>query len=114
MNYYQARQRKDGVWHWTVMNDGVVQASAPCTQDCQHKTAEEAERHFYEHEMANLRQTEYDSWRKCEVAGCEALSNKSLTPRHGSHVTLCDAHRTAEQYRAFRPFEPGIQIASSW
>lgn len=114
MNYYEARQRKDGVWHWTVMNDNVLRPSQPCTEDCQHQTREEAERHFYEYEVANLRTQEFEAWHKCEAEGCETLTNKVMTPRHGGGVDLCDVHRTAEQYRVLRPFKAGVQIISSW
>lgn len=70
MNYDQARQLKDGGWHWTTMNDGVVRTAEPCIKHigdesdpawflmpynpddwerCEpHATREDAEKHFYE------------------------------------------------------------------
>lgn len=113
MNYYQARQTNDGqFWHWTCMNDGVIWPSTPCTEDCQHKTEEEAERHYYDHLVASLHPVEFNSAQKCFV--CSAWTPKALQPVNSMEACyLCDDHLKPENWMKEFPFKSGIQIMSS-
>jgi len=114
MNYYQARQLKDtGKWNWTGMRDKVITTAGDCVNHPEgHNTREEAEKCFYNYQVANLREEEYESYNKCAI--CKKLSNKSLTTRHGSRpVTLCNRHRNKKNYMKVQPFIPGIRIISS-
>lgn len=111
MNYHQARQRTDGKWAWTTMNDGRISTSGGCVtwpegqpetieeavgpnrkpigEPHAHETREEAERCFYDYEAGRLREhsgPEAERHR-CEwahtVTGtrCENWTSKWLEPR---------------------------------
>ena len=89
MNYDEARQTKDGIWHWTTMNDGLVRTCPPCIQmtdvpiedlghipvgvlgRCEHATKEEAERHFYDYcfEPEQIREGTNSHWLDCAKCG---------------------------------------------
>lgn len=75
MNYYSARQRRDGRWDWTSMNDGAIRRAGPCVNHYEgHATKGEAERHFYDSELDSLREarSKGDIQMKCEVKSCGA------------------------------------------
>jgi len=114
MNYYQARQRKDGRWDFTCKNDDRVWPAGLCAQHTDgHATAVEAEQHFYDGEVAGLREYEVlDQQLKCAV--CGAWTGKGLRARHLGEVMLCDTHRMPAGFTQAHPFAPGIQIVSSW
>ncbi len=65
MRYYEARQRLDGQWDWTVMHNEVITAAHPCNGEhsCEHRTREEAERHFYFEEIKKARHRRTDGSR---------------------------------------------------
>jgi len=113
MNYYEARQTKDKqFWHWTCLNDGRVWPSTPCTSDCQHKTQEEAERHYYEHLVASLRTVTFESAERCFV--CGVWTPKALQPKGDMKVSyLCDEHLTKENWIREYSFKTGIRNISS-
>lgn len=130
MNVAEARQLTDGSgWHWTT--NGVP--SQPCRQHvgdesdpmwylkpstaadwklCEpHATKEDAERHYWEWSLGRTRENSYTSAHKCEV--CGEWTNRTIeTPFYPSFVMswLCDAHRTAAQFRELHPFEAGITL----
>lgn len=113
MNYYEARQTKDKqFWHWTCMNDGRIWPSTPCAAGCQHKTREEAERHYYDHLVLSLRVVTFGSAQKCFV--CGAWTPKGLQPPKSIKICdLCDEHLKEENWVKKFPFETGTQIISS-
>lgn len=119
MNYYAARQRKDGRWDWTRLNDGVVSRSGPCAKHGEgHVTKEEAERHFYDSELAKLCETwsDGDVQYRCAVSGCGQWTQVGLAS-HGYFVTptwLCDRHRDPDMIEKLHPFKPGLEIWASW
>lgn len=118
MNYYAARQRKDGRWDWTVMNDGVIRRCGPCSHHMDgHATKEEAERHFYDNELNNLRDvwSNSNAQMKCEVKSCGAWTQEGLVSTHLflTPIWLCDVHRDAEEIELIHPFSPGTEIWSS-
>lgn len=122
MNYDQARQRanKDGtpsgLWDWTTMNDGVIHPTASCSLSCHHETQEEAERHFYEYCIENVKEfTNSDEQHKCAVCGDwtqKGLRNTSMF-LIGFNLYLCDIHRNESELRKFSPFEFGLSIIHS-
>ncbi len=122
MNYAQARERKDdsenpsGLWFWTTGNDGRLYCTEPCTLDCKHANAEDAEKHFYEYCLSNAKEFENrDEKHKCKVCNewtQKGLRNWSLDEIHVSFY-LCDAHRNIYELRKLHPFESGIQIIHS-
>ena len=140
MNYDEARQLKDGGWHWTTMNDGVVRTAAPCVRHvgdesdplwymqpskaedwayCEpHETQEDAERHFYEWCLENVTEQKYTTKQLCSVEGCDewsqfALGNNELGRFFGLGPNLCDAHRNREHLATLRPFHSPIRSVHS-
>lgn len=115
MLHHAARQRKaDGLWTWTVERNGVVIAWPPCSENCPgHATQEEAERHFYEHELAKLRESKQDIKCRCEAPDCGEWTQHTLFSNLYDAVYLCDEHRTAEMFRQLHPFVPGREIWTS-
>jgi len=117
MNYDQARQREtDGKWDWTTMNDGRIRAAASCIAKCGHETQEDAERHFYDHSLEQVKEAGV-SWTSCEYSGCESPANRALG-NHGLWLALplaplCDVHRTKEHLTEVYPFEPGMSLIHS-
>lgn len=137
MNYDQARQLKDGGWHWTTKNDGIVRTAEPCLKHigdesdpawylkpynasdwtrCEpHSTREEAERHFYEWCIESLKEDDLWDWTGCQV--CDAPTKKALGNR-GMHmlitsVPLCDEHRNVDKVRELYPQPGGIALTHS-
>lgn len=133
MNYDEARPLKDGGWHWTTMNDGMVRTAAPCIQIeltkepipriageptfCPpHETREAAERHFYDHCLGSLSEATSSHAERC-ATGCGEWTDKALENRGLSGyfraTWLCDEHRTKEKVAELHPFKPGIQLVHS-
>ena len=117
MQYYQARQRKsDGRWDWTGMHDKVVTARPPCSDhEDGHATAEEAERHFYDYEVENLKPVKLrDEMRRCSFPGCLDFTQDGFESRYLGLQMLCIGHCTKLGWVAAHPFKPGITVAASW
>jgi len=118
MNYYEARQRTDGRWDWTVMNNEIVSRVEPCIDhEDGHATKEEAERHFYEHAVSTLREDTFsDAQEVCAHPECNRWTQKALSSRllYPMPTPLCDEHRNADVFRGVRPFYKNIVIVSSW
>lgn len=139
MNYDEARQLKDGGWHWTTMNDGQVRTATPCIQHigdesdplwymgeyrdedwkrCDpHATREEAERHFYDHSLSQLRDEESEAAYRCETPNCGTWTNRALGNRqewfYFRAIFLCDQHRTRAMVEQLHPFKAGVRIIHS-
>lgn len=117
MNYDQARQREsDGKWDWTTMNDGIIRATASCSSHCGHETQEEAERHFYDYSLDQVKETGV-SWTACEYPDCpnptqRALGNLGFWLALSS-TPLCDEHRTKECLVEVYPFHAGMALIHS-
>ena len=135
MNYDEARQTKDGVWHWTTMNDNVVRTAAPCIQledipieeigtktinvlgRCNHVTKEEAERHFYEYcfEPEQIREDTNMHWLDCAKCGAPTkrlLGNRGLWSLINQDP-LCDEHFGVEILKELHPFHINIKLIHS-
>lgn len=118
MNYYQAREvqrdgKGTGIWHWTCRNGADIWVTPPCTDECQHLTAEEAERHYWQDRRENLRE-ESIAWHACGFPGCDKPTQKTLGSRaHFGGDPLCDDHRTPEVWDQLHPFTSGIRVISS-
>jgi hypothetical protein len=121
VNYYQARQRAtDGRWNFTNMNDGKVYIEPCCiAHEAEgHATAEEADRDFYEYNVANLRDysllnAQHPCAHPSHIAE-QVWTAKGLGARMFGDALLCDEHRTPEGYREAIPFYSPIQITSSY
>lgn len=117
MNYYAARQHiETKTWCFTYMNDGVIYTDSCCLNHdiTGHATKEEAERCYYDHQIAGLHEVKYDSYNKCQIKGCGKLTNIALSPKHSySSTNLCKSHRNKESYMEVNPFNTGITIISS-
>lgn len=120
MNYYEARQSTvDKTWAWSVRNDDDIWFSDPCTKDCKHATAAEAERHWYDWETERAKRFEIsDQQRKCEhpshANGSLFWCSTGMECRIGPRAMLCEVHLTVAGLRETRPFKEGIWIAASW
>jgi len=118
VNYREARQRTtDGRWDWTNMNDKVVTTAAPCTDHSDgHATQEEADRHFYDHEVANLREFHLEGTQHhCAVDGCDNWTGGGLESRWlGQGTMLCEDHDSRDGWMAANPFSSPIHIIASW
>lgn len=123
MNYDQARERmdKDGkpssLFDWTTMNDGHVRAAGPCmTHTCEHHSAEEAEKHFYDYCLDQVKEFHLgDQQLRCEVCGeftDGGLGNQSFYML-SFHSVLCPTHRNKERLKALHPFHTGIALYHS-
>lgn len=118
MNYDKAREhpKKPGLFLWSSRNDNKLYYAEPCNENCQHHSAEEAERHFYNHclEMAKEK-TDPNQQHKCKV--CDAWTQKSLGNYQLHllffHAFLCDEHRTKDELARLFPFESGIEVMHS-
>jgi hypothetical protein len=116
MNYYQASQRiKDGIWHYTAMNDHRIWPVGYCADGCLgHATKEEAEDHY---QQWRLDTAHYDGrmsnqQRRCEV--CQAWTDgyASIEPGFATLYILCDDHRNRDELAKLLP-SPEM-IAASW
>jgi hypothetical protein len=120
VNYYSARKRgNDNRWDWTCMNDGRIWKSPPCTEhEDGHATEEEAQRHFYDHELSRLRETTTgdDVRVKCEYQPCDGLTSHGLVGIRyfTTPIYLCETHRNRSIVAKLYPFEEGIEIWASW
>lgn len=116
MRYYEARQRIDGHWAWTYHEDDIIYTDSPCVDEpCEHKTREDAERHYYYHEIKKLTEAVLSekTMHECEYTDCEALTHIGLkSPMLFEFpILLCDKHRTARHVMEIRPFTPNLK---SW
>ena len=118
MNYDQARQRQsDGRWNWTTFNKRIgTFRSGPCRDhEDGHATKEDAERHFYDDGLADVRESKSSSWHGCAV--CDAPTKNWIgSPGMDGAIPktpLCDEHRTREQLAELHPFRPGMSLMHS-
>ena len=116
MNYYQACQRKDGGWHFTVKNDDSIWPVGYCAAHPPHPTQEEAESCYagflldQRLRLPDPRPVKAgDHMRACKECG-------ELTPLcadiDGTRLPLCDIHRTRPYVE--KHWDPPTQICSSW
>lgn len=118
MNYYDARQRQDKRWDYTVMNDNRIRPVGYCPDCGSHDTAEEARECFARYLLDGSREEKYADWTGCQyvVNGgkCDRPTKAGLTTRPplGHGYALCDEHRTYEILRELAPRSIG-QIMSS-
>lgn len=97
------------------MNDGRVWRSGPCFDHTDgHATQEEAERHFWEYEMALPRRVclNPEEQRKCEICGAWTQDRVRREGDYRSDV-LCGDHQDQASYEALHPFVPGRQVIES-
>lgn len=131
MNYEEARQigpdgPNPGKWNWTNYNDSIAEhpyTVPPCISAngirCDHETREEAERHHWRYEVANvhLHQLDLDRIRerqRCDWPGCPNWEDYQAHWPDGYRVdSLCTAHATLETVVELHPFEPGISSIHS-
>lgn len=118
MNYDKAREnpKKPGFFLWCSRNDNKLFYAEPCNEGCEHRSAEEAERHFYNFCLESVTERiDKDQQHKCKV--CEAWTQKSLGnfDLHllAFHAFLCDEHRTKEELAKLYPFVPDIEVIHS-
>ena len=140
MNYDEARaieNKETGEivgWRWTSKNDGHIRTAWPCidfapmapedygrkeperTHLCPpHPTKEEAERHFYDACLAEIKESASLNW--CDCRKCGAPTKRLLGNRdYGSLFSsepLCDEHCNAESLTDLHPFKTGIYLIHS-
>lgn len=122
MNYYAARQRaSDQCWDWTRLTDKMISSSGPCAIDsCKHKSKEEAEKHFFDHELSNTQIVNCPEreFHQCDAPGCLTKTQKGVKTRIMlmTALWLCDLHLGVRKdvLEMLNPFKPGIEIWASW
>jgi hypothetical protein len=123
MNYDEARQRKNadgsesGMWDWTTKNDGRILIASPCSSKCEHRSQEEAERHFYEHSLESAVEGFHKNVQyPCAVCGewtTGYMGNNDFSLL-SMHADLCDNHRSKEELAKIFPFQGGgVQVVHS-
>jgi len=128
VNYYKARELADrdghsGGFHFTCRNDDRVWPVGACRDHPPHPTAEDAERCFYDHELAQpvVRALLADQMLRCGV--CNEFTAQTI--RAGMHlfdstvvcetcVPLGDDDEARRVLADLHPFTTGILIVSSW
>ncbi len=148
MNYDQARQLAEGSdapgkWNWSTMNDGVVRTASPCYYPdfdwntvstfevviagfkptgrprCDHDTREEAEHHYWVHELdrTTIRLLDLDAIherRRCDFTGCrEWETHRAHAAGWGYSDSLCDTHANRASLEGMHPFHPGTRVIHS-
>jgi hypothetical protein len=116
MNYAEARQREsDKRWDWTVRNDDRIWRSEPCSgHEDGHETREEAERHFWEWEMAQPFSVfvEERHLRRCEI--CNEWTDARVRMYDGyKTLVLCSIHQNRLSIEQLYPFAPGRALIYS-
>jgi hypothetical protein len=104
VNYDQPRERADrSGWHYTQMNDGRVWPIGYCADHAPHATEGEARdcytRYLLEQRLQLDGMAYADMQRPCEVCGAWTDKFAEISP-WGPSFTLCDEHRTREQFAA--------------
>jgi hypothetical protein len=124
MNYFAARQRKDGRWDYTCRNDDFIYPVGYCSKYREpdpkkdyfwtensikkyqaekefhheegHTTAEEARECYTKYLLDTTLTFGHfgNVWHKCEV--CGELTDGYAQVDHGSMYDLCDKHQTRE------------------
>ena len=109
MNYYEARQTKDGTgWHFTCQNDADVWAVGNCREHPPHATREEAEQCYKASVLENLELGLLrDDMRRC--AECQKFTTSYVTSRSAGfeqRKILCAIHNTRAIYAKHFEFSP--------
>jgi len=143
MNYDQARaieNKETGEivgWRWTTMNDGHIRTAWPCTEYigdksdpewylkpynsndwkiCEpHVTQEEAEKHFYDACLGEVKESNSSNWMDCIVCGAPTkrlLGNRDLGSLFNGDA-LCDEHFGIEALKEAHPFKDGLYLMHS-
>jgi hypothetical protein len=94
MNYYAPRQKVDGGWHYTKMNNGRIWPVGYCASHEPHATALEAQQCYKKFicDHAAFNQGELmDAQVKCQVPECKNHTSKSALVDHDDYY-LCPTH----------------------
>jgi len=117
MQYYEALQRKDGKWDYTVTWDKHTRPTGYCATKCKgHDTKEAAEECYRIYEIDNasfhkidLDEDRRDQHQKCEICGKWTMSHARVGAMD-DHA-LCPEHLNREALLAIVP-TPGYMISS--
>lgn len=120
MNYYQARERKDGGgWHFTCMNDGRIWPVGYCRDHEPHETKEAAEvcylDYLLDHKLRFVEESPVDgytsapSWPCIE---CSSPTHKTARFRGEGPMPVCDEH--ANRDTIAKHVQAPTQITSSY
>lgn len=115
MNYYRAIQHTTSKrWSFGFFNDHKAYLANCCRDhEGKHETREEAERCFYDDQIARAREISIqDQQLKCRVCG-DWTAKGMETPMHHMEM-LCDKHLNKDGLMQAYPFRPGIEGAASW
>ena len=142
MNYDQARQiEATGKWNWSSMNDKIIRTASPCAYPdfewpehlsanvadwpkptgrprCDHDTQEEAERHYYDAQIARVHILALDldtirERRRCAFDDGEWETHRANWPGGYAVDSLCSRHSSIDHVRSLHPFIPGLQVIHS-
>jgi hypothetical protein len=82
-----------------------------------HATRAEAERHFYNHEVTNLKEVKQEGadMHPCDAPGCNTFAYRGYVGRKlfKETIWLCGLHMSREVVPGIHPFKEGIEIWES-
>lgn len=118
MYSYSARRRSNGRWDWTCLCDRRIWKTGPCADhEDGHATKIEAERHFYDHEVAHLIEVKSASMtmHPCDAPGCATFAHRGYVGQKLFKETtwLCNLHMVRDVMPGIHPFKEGIDLWES-
>lgn len=99
MNYYDARQVKDGGWRYSCRNDDKTWTVGYCTDHDAHPTKDEAYECYTRYlldERLELDGTYADVRRRCQAPDCEEWTDRFAQVDNLRMWSLCDQHRSKD------------------
>lgn len=110
MNYYEARQTKDGTgWHFTCQNGADVWAVGNCREHPPHATREEAEECYCDAVLESLETFQRDPKHLLICAECKQPTHRFATTKDAGfaqRIPLCAIHNTRAIYAKHFEFSP--------
>ena len=105
VNYDEPRQKADGKWHFTTMNDKVIRPIGNCAEECEgHATADEAREHYRDYVLDRARfGVEMQRAMKCRECGEDTHLAATFFPM--GIAPLCGDHHEKEYLRPYVGFD---------
>lgn len=99
MNYYDARELKDGGWRYSCMNDDRIWTVGSCAEHEPHATQDEAYECYTRYLLDNrltLDGTISNTQHRCAHADCDEWTDRYAQIDNSQTWSLCDQHRTKD------------------
>ena len=96
MNYFAPRQLKNGLWHYTCQNDGIVWPVGYCASCQGHITEDEARKHYREYLLEErLHFANWDNL-KARCKECGEFTSGYVSVDGWYRFEVCEKHQTKE------------------